>query len=591
MPRRRLFWRLYPSYLLITLVSLLAVAWYASASLKRFCYEQAAAGLEARARLVERQLGKGPALADEAAVDALCRELGSRTSTRITVILPNGRVIGDTEEDPAGMENHADRPEIIEALRDGLGTFSRPSPTLGQDMMYVAVPLEAGGESRVAVVRTSIALTAIARTLRSVQVKIALAGLLIAVFAAVVSWLVSRLLSAPLELMQNGAARFALGELDHRLDAPNSAEVGGLADALNTMAAQLHERIGTITRQRTELEAVLSSMVEGVIAVDADERVISMNHAASEFLGVREESARGLSVQEVIRHSGLQRFAAEALSSDEPLERDIILRHAGERFIRLHGTALRDAQGNRLGALIVLNDITRMRRLENMRREFVANVSHELRTPITAIKGFAESLLDGGMADGREAERFLGIIAKQADRLNAILGDLLSLSKIEQETEKSEIALEPGRIDDVLENAARVCTAKAAAADISIELACQGGILARMNGPLLEQAVVNLVDNAIKYSEPGSRVQVEAARTDDEVVISVRDWGCGIEREHLPRLFERFYRVDKARSRKLGGTGLGLAIVKHIVRAHGGRVEVDSTPGQGSVFSIHLPRT
>jgi len=589
MARRRLVWQLYPSYLLITLVSLLAVTWYASASLKRLYYERTASDLRARARLVEMHLGAGPSLADEAQVDALCKELGKRISTRITVILPTGRVIGDTEADPARMENHADRPEIIEAFRGGVGTSSRPSPTLRQDMMYVAVPLEAG-DSRIAVVRTSVPLTAIEQTLRSVQIKIVLGGALIAIFAAAVSLAVSRRISRPLEQMQRGAARFARGELNHKLPVPNSEEIGGLADALNYMAGQLHERIETITRQRSELEAVLSSMVEGVVAIDSEEHVISVNQAAAELLGINAGKAPGRSVQEVIRNSELQNLIAEMLSGDKPLERDIVLRNGAERFLSVHGTALRDAQGGELGALIVLNDVTRMRRLENVRREFVANVSHELRTPVTAIKGFAESLLDRALKDPSRAEHFLGIIAKQADRLNSIIEDLLCLSRIEQEAERAEIALEKGRIIDVLQAAVGICSRSATKKNISIDLNCDEGIEAAINAPLLEQAAANLIDNAIKYSEPGSSVQVEAAQTDVEVIIRVRDRGCGIEKEHLPRLFERFYRVDKARSRKLGGTGLGLAIVKHIAQAHGGSVDVESTPGQGSVFSIRLPK-
>jgi two-component system, OmpR family, phosphate regulon sensor histidine kinase PhoR len=254
------------------------------------------------------------------------------------------------------------------------------------------------------------------------------------------------------------------------------------------------------------------------------------------------------------------------------------------------GTPLRDGEGKRTGSLIVLNDVTRLRKLENIRRDFVANVSHELKTPITAIKGFVDTLKDGAAKNLDDAERFLAIIQKHVDRLENIVEDLLSLSRIEKEGEREESELEERAIGEVLAGAIQVCDVKAREKGIGIELICDREVRAEINPTLLEQAVVNLLDNAIKYSDPGKKVEVEALETEAEVLIHVRDHGCGIEKKHLDRLFERFYRVDQARSRKLGGTGLGLAIVKHIAQAHGGSVSVESQPGQGSTFTIHLPK-
>ena len=238
---------------------------------------------------------------------------------------------------------------------------------------------------------------------------------------------------------------------------------------------------------------------------------------------------------------------------------------------------------------MVLNDVTRIRRLENIRRDFVANVSHELKTPITAIQGFVETLLEGAMDDADQRKRFLTIIGSQTERLNAIFEDLLMLARVEQESERSEITLAPGPVRGVLEAALATCQIKASEKNIRFELNCDAALRAMINPSLLEQAVINLIDNAIKYSAEDQTVHVEAERGPDEIVLLVRDHGCGISREHLPRIFERFYRVDKARSRRLGGTGLGLAIVKHITQSHGGRATVESTPGQGSTFAIHLP--
>jgi two-component system phosphate regulon sensor histidine kinase PhoR len=279
-----------------------------------------------------------------------------------------------------------------------------------------------------------------------------------------------------------------------------------------------------------------------------------------------------------------------ALTSQEPVEKDIALHSDGERIINAHGTVLRDADGYRVGALIVCNDITRLWKLENIRRDFVANVSHEIRTPITAIKGFVETLRDGSVQDPHDTKRFLGIIEKHVDRLETIIEDLLSLSRIEGGGEEDHIMLQRGRIRDVLLTAVQVCEAKAISKKISLQLSCNEELKAIINPALLEQAVVNLIDNAIKFSNEGSTVQVNATPMDGQISISVRDQGSGIEKEHLPRLFERFYRIDKARSRQMGGTGLGLAIVKHIAQVHRGRLLVESTPGKGSTFSLHIPR-
>jgi two-component system phosphate regulon sensor histidine kinase PhoR len=331
-------------------------------------------------------------------------------------------------------------------------------------------------------------------------------------------------------------------------------------------------------------------MVEGVVAVDADERILRLNEAAARFFGVEVLAAQGRRIQEVVRRAELQRFVSRALESRNPVEGDIVLHNErGEVYLQAHGSVLRDSHGQNIGALVVLNDVTRLRRLESIRRDFVANVSHELKTPITAIKGFVETMLDGALDHKEDARRFLDIILRQSERLHAIIEDLLALSRIEQESESGGIPLQEGGVKSVLGAAVQSCEVGAAGKDVDIDLICPEDLRARISAPLLEQAVVNLIDNAVKYSNPGGRVLLQGLQQDDLVLIRVQDWGVGISREHLPRLFERFYRVDKARSRKQGGTGLGLAIVKHIVQAHGGRVDVSSVPGQGSVFTLRLP--
>jgi two-component system phosphate regulon sensor histidine kinase PhoR len=586
--KKRLIWQLFPSYLLITVLSVLAVSWYASSSLRHFFIDQTAADLRIRAVLVEKQITAYLTPLDAAAVDAVCKEIGKNSATRMTVILPDGQVVGDSRETPRKMDNHAERPEIATALKGRTGMSRRYSKTLKQKMMYVAIPLQQGNTTY-GVIRASLPTTSIDRELRLIQIKIALGGLLIALIAAGISLLISRRISRPIEEMKKGADHFADGDLTHRLAAPDSEELASLAEALNQMAAQLDRRIKTIVSQHNELETVLASMLEGVIAVDNEERIINMNAAAVEFFDCDPEKYQGRDLQEVIRNSALQQFVRRAISSKVPKEDDIGLYHNGEKTLHLQSSPLLDANKDPIGTLVVFNDVTQLRRLENMRRDFVANVSHEIKTPLTAIKGFVETLHQGSVDNPEEARRFLGIIQKHVDRLSSIVEDLLDLSRIEQEDEGKTVNLEEGNIGQVFRSVLQLCRPKAEEKNITVTIVGDDRISARFDSSLLEQAMVNLLDNAIKYSEPESVIRLKAQRNGSEIKISVEDQGIGIAKKHLPRLFERFYRVDKARSRKMGGTGLGLAIVKHIAQAHGGNVTVDSTLGKGSTFTIHLP--
>lgn len=589
MTKIRLLWQLYPSYLLITLLALLAVSWYSSRSLKTFFLEHLNQDLEARAWMAESQLKTVWDPADFQKINTLCVELGKRTQTRYTVILPSGEVVGESDEYPNRMENHLNRPEIQQALQGEVGSSSRYSPTLESEMKYIAVPLRAGGQL-VGVVRTSLSSDFINHALWRVYRQIAVGGLIVAAAAAGISLFVSNRIGRPLLEMKRLSQAIARGEMGLRLPVMPNRELGTLAESMNQMAVQLDSRIRTIMQQRNEQEAILSSMVEGVLAVDNNERIISLNQACARQFFIENEKVIGKSIQEAVRNTDLHKFVARVLSNRSPLEGDIYIREGEGRFLQAHGASLLGADGERIGAVVVLNDLTRLRKLENLRREFVANVSHELKTPITSIKGFVETLLEGAMNSPEDAERFLRIIAKHTDRLGSIIEDLLSLSRIEQETEKSKIDLKEGLLNKVVENAIECCEARANEKNIQLESECPESLTARINPPLLEQALVNLVDNAIKYSDSNSKIGIHAFDRNGSTIIEVVDQGCGIEKEHLPRVFERFYRVDKARSRKLGGTGLGLAIVKHIAQTHGGQVTVQSTPGLGSTFAIHLPK-
>jgi two-component system phosphate regulon sensor histidine kinase PhoR len=587
--KRRLLWFLFPTYLSITLGALAAAGLLAVYNLHAHYLRLTAEELTARARMIEEQVGTALAAGNIAALDAMCKRLGARVDTRITVVLSSGTVVADAEESAANMGSHADRPEVQAALSGQIGEAIRYSRTLQKDMLYIALPLWRDGVVE-ACLRLALPLTRVEGSLRRFRWHLLAGGALVALAAAAVSLAVSRRIARPIVQTRTAAEQFAQGRLDVRLPTSPAAELAALAEAMNRMARQLAERIDTIVTQRNELEAVLTSMHEGVLAVDGEEHLFSVNPAAAGMLARSAQSLRGRSIQEATRSSALQQMVRQVLTSGEPAQGDIVLYQGGERVIQVHVTALRGAQDARGGALVVMSEVTHLRRLESMRRDFAANVSHEIKTPLTAIKGFVETLRHGGVDDPNEAKRFLGIIERHVDRLASIIEDLLKLSRLEQEHERDGLPLAMANLQQMLQEAIQICQPKAHAKAIDIRCECPAGLMARMDAALLEQAVVNLLDNAITYSGDGSCIDVRVATTPGEIRIAVHDRGPGIAREHLDRLFERFYRVDKARSRNLGGTGLGLAIVKHIVQAHGGRVAVESAVGRGSTFTLHLPQ-
>lgn len=587
MRTRPLIWQIFFSYFLIIVLAVLIITGYTSRSIQQFYHAQIISDLQVRARVAGDQLLE-KLVTNSPDIQPLCRELGKEIDARVTLVLPSGIVTADSDDEPSTMENHGDRPEIKHAIEQGMGSSVRFSHTLNKNMMYVALPLK-DGSNILGVVRVAFPLTRLQDALSMVYTKTLSGGVITVILAVLLSWYISHKLSASLNEMKSGAERFARGDFSQPVSIPKPHEMGRLAQALNQMAAQMDDRIQTVLSQRNQQEAVLSSMVEGVIALDGEQRVISLNQAAARLIGVPLEHAQGEPLTEIINNPSLKAFVLHSLETPTPMESEISAQGQETQILQAHGAVLRDAQGEEIGAVVVLNDVTRLRRLEQVRRDFVANVSHELRTPITSIKGFVETLLDGAMDSPDDARRFLQIIAKQADRLNAILGDLLTLSRIEEEEKKALIQIEQGSLYDALVGAIQQCEGKADEKGIPIELECDPAITAPMNASLIEQAVANLIDNAIKYSESGEKVTVSGTCAEGEVIICVQDQGCGIPPEHLPRLFERFYRVDKARSRSMGGTGLGLSIVKHIAKAHAGRVTIESTVGKGSVFSICLP--
>jgi two-component system phosphate regulon sensor histidine kinase PhoR len=421
--------------------------------------------------------------------------------------------------------------------------------------------------------------------------RVAVAGALSVLLAAVASLWLSRRLAAPILAMRAAAERLARGDVEVRLQGPDSLELASLAASLNAMATELAGRIQAVTRQKEEAEAILASMAEGVIALSPDGVVLHLNQASAGILGQERARLVGVNLRQVVRNPALYDILDRTFAGTGPAEGDVVLRDRGlECHLQVRGSRLSSpGAAGQTGAVLVLNDVTRLKRLEALRRDFAANVSHELRTPITSIKGFVETLLDGALDDRADAERFLQIIRQQTDRLNSLIADLLALAGLERDSEAGAIALACQPLRPALTDAVAGRRAAADARQARVTVDCAADLTANLNPGLFRQAIINLLDNAIAYSEPGTPILVTASRTAGDLRIAVVDQGRGIAPEHLERIFERFYRVDKARNRTAGGTGLGLAIVKHVVQAHKGRIEVASTPGKGSTFTLILP--
>jgi PAS domain S-box len=593
----RLFWQIFPVCIGITIVSMLVTVWLASTTGHSFFIDHRKNEIRERAVLIE------PAIialsgGEKQPFQDFVRQTGRRAATRITVIDGSGKVLADSDEDYLRMENHAKRPEVEPALHGEIGYAMRHSRTLDETMLYAAIPVKLGPDQHQGALRLAIPVTPIENMLALLHRKTAAIGLGVAILAGLLSLFAARRISRPLEEMKMGAERMTQGRIDQLVKINSehmSAEMAALAVSINTMAEQINRRIRIIIQQRNELEAVFSSMADSVVAIDADKKIIRMNQAAATLFTLPAEMMKGKAVEGVIRHSLLLEMIDCTLARNLPQEQKVTLFSGADPIIlQAYGVPLRDEDNRSMGVLMVMNDLTKLNRLETIRQDFVANVSHELKTPITAIKGYVETLLDGALDDTENARRFLGIVIRQANRLDAIVDDLLTLSRIENRENKKEIALEPGEAGPVLESALQTCAVLADAKDIALQTVCDKKVMASMNQPLLEQAVINLLKNAIAYSPHGATVILKCQESmtmgsERKVLLKVIDNGSGIAREHLPRLFERFYRCDKARSRDQGGTGLGLAIVKHIAHVHQGTVEVESAPGKGSTFTITLP--
>jgi two-component system phosphate regulon sensor histidine kinase PhoR len=508
-----------------------------------------------------------------------------RAQSRVTVIDPQGVVLADSDNDPKGMENHADRPEIQAAYQNRTGSAIRRSRTLGRDLCYLAIPLQYQGRSGY-VLRLALPLENLDDAIAAVRWRILTASLIAIFVALFIAYFFSRPFTRRIGRLRAFAeglvkSNFAEGPLPDADD-----ELGALTRSLNSTASQLRELVDRLSLESARREAILTSMVEGVLAVDQDLRITFYNASFARTVGARAEIPEGSPLVDVVRDPVLREILSRVVTTGETLKQRLQLPAAEGRAFEVQAAPLRVAGGR--GAIAILHDITDLERLERVRKDFVANVSHELRTPLTAIRGYTETLLEGALEDRENNRKFLEIIKTHAIRLNSIASDLLALSELES----GKPAAEQARVSVLaaMEAALRTVEAEAHGRGVKLIRGQVEEVTVLGERVHLEQALVNLLDNAVKFNRPDGEVRVEVTRTkDDEVSVTIADNGIGIPSADLPRLFERFYRVDKARSRAVGGTGLGLSIVKHIVERMHGRVTVESQLGKGSVFTILFP--
>lgn len=587
---RRFITRQFVACFSVGVVTAAVVTWSDDRAFQRGATGLLHSELEEQALILEQMAL--PGLSDPMAtltLRARVTALGVSTTTRFTVIAADGTVIAESDEDPTQLDNHGLRPEVVAARTHGTGVARRHSTSLGRELLYLARTVRNDGGAILGFARVAREASAFDAILAEERHHIWLALAAGLAVAAALAWAMARHLTRPVGELRATAHAMAMGDDRRRALVIGDDEFAQLGRALNTMADRLQERVEEMRGERAKLTAILGGMVEGVAAVDVDERILHLNGAAADMLGATGGDRVGQPLLSVTRVPEICDLVATTLARDEKATREVSIHKGVEtRTMQVEATPLRDGDGAVRGAILVLHDVTELRRLENLRRDFVANVSHELKTPLTAIKGLVDTIVDDRDMPATSRERFLGKVQRQADRLGNLVNDLLVLARIE--SSKSSDELLPVDLRDPVRESCAGLAVTAQQKDLRLGVVLpREPVIVRGESESLRQVVDNLLGNAIRYTPAQGAIDVTVTVDGRQAVLSVRDTGIGIEAAHLDRIFERFYRVDKARSRELGGTGLGLAIVKHVALAHGGTVAVSSRPGAGSSFSVCIP--
>jgi len=578
------------SYIFVILVSFGFIAFFLDKNLEKNSLHNIQSSLTTQANLIESQIEPSRLIEEDTPhLELLVKRLSLKTNCRITIINNKGKVLADSErleKEISQMENHLSRPEIKIALTGNIGVDMRYSYTLKMDMLYVALPIKDNGQIT-GILRLALPLESVQKTLFTIRKTIFIGLLFALVFVFILGSIVASRTIRPINTMIQISRKFSKGDFSHRIKQVSKDEIGELASTLNKMAQDIEDKIKEIKTQNQKLAVVLDSMIEGVIVVDRASHIISINPTIEKIFSISRKEAEGKIFLETIRNNDIYEIIGSVLANGKPLSVEMHLVLPVNKTFETNATPIFD---NNVvsGCLVVVHDITEIRRLETIRRDFVANVSHELRTPLTSIKGFVETLLEGALDDKENNRNFLKIIQNHAERLDSLVNDLLSLSRLESK----EIILKKTNfnIRQLVEEVISGFSSQLKKKDIEIKNELAGNILLTADKDRLEQVITNLIDNAIKFNKEKGFIKIYDAEIKDKVKITIEDSGIGIPQKDTPRIFERFYRVDKARSRELGGTGLGLSIVKHIVELHGGGVGVESTEGFGSKFWFILPR-
>jgi len=575
---RSIQWRITIPFVLLALVIMGALGTFLASSTRSSQLDNLRSQLESEARITAEASLPGFLSQDEAgSLDALAKKLGEDITARVTIIARDGTVLGDSEEDPASMENHATRPEVIDALIIGLGESTRYSITLGQRMMYVAVPIYYEGEV-LGVARVSLPLDAVESAVQRVTVSIIIAMAVATVLVILAAWLISRLTTRPIRKLTTASRRISSGELGQKIAIEARDEVGELAHAFNEMSSRLKETVETISEDRTRLASILDNMADGVIMADAEGNISLANQAAESLFNIKEPENKPLI--EAVRDFEIDDLLKLCLKTTKMQS---VQYESGtyKHYLRAIAVPITGS-----GVLLLFQDLTSLRNLQTTRRELIGNISHEFRTPLAGIKAMVETLHGGAIDDKKAAGDFLNRIDSEVDRLTQLVAELTELSRIE--TGKAELKLEPLNLNNLVDEVIAQLSPQAERQllTVSKELAADLPSVSA-DSARLRHVIVNLIHNAIKFTDAGGRITVTTRGEGNSITVAIADTGRGIASDDLPHVFERFYKGDKARAGE--GTGMGLAIAKHIIEAHGGDIRVESEEGRGSTFSFSLP--
>lgn len=588
---QRLWLKITGSYLILSITFILVLWFFISSIIQNTYTDMTKDHLVENAQLISEVITLGGLDEDRETLDEWTSHFNEEITLRYTIIARDGTVIADSESDIESMDNHLNRPEIDAVLvkNQELGESVRLSDTRDMSMMYVAIPVEADGEL-IGAVRTSVSTQSIDNAISAIWTTLSAILFIILLVSVISAALLSYNITKPINRVINVTKRLQNKDYSARINADYSGEIGNLNTSVNALAASLQAHVNEIEESEKQLNSILSNLVSGVVLIDDKGKVDLTNHATERFLSKHTSKIDGKEYTYVFGPLGIDHLIETVIEDNVKRHDEAHIYFPEERILDVHIAPYYSQGWQQRGAIIVLHDITDIRRLEKMRSEFVANVSHELKTPITSVKGFAETLLSGDVPDEATAKQFMQIIYDESERLNRLITDLLELSKIEKQAMPLNIT--EVNLNEIIGNSTQTISKFARDKNITLHLPSdENPIYVEADEDRLGQIVLNLVANAVNYTSDNGDIYIDAEERSSKVVLTVRDTGMGIPEEALDRLFERFYRVDKARSRHSGGTGLGLAIVKHLVESHEGKIYVKSVEGVGSTFTVELPKT